>query len=116
MSLNQCRMQNVMEIPTDCNTQCESSSLLECMKVGAWRGAWGGLAGQVRLKDNHWRGGRVEVDFGRSLGLRNTIPVHEVFKPGGKICHNSRGSQVKCPLEVLLVIQHPNVDLYSPGS
>lgn len=52
-----------------------------------------------------------EVDFGRSLGFTNAIPVHEVFKPGGKICHNSRGSQVKCPLEVLLVVQHPNVDL-----
>lgn len=56
-------------------------------------------------------GGGCEVDFGRSLGLRNAIPVHEVFKPGGKICHNSCGSQVKCPLEVLLVVQHPNVHL-----
>lgn len=52
-----------------------------------------------------------EVDFGRSLELRHAILVHEIFKPGGKICHNSCGSQVKCPLEVVLVIQHPNVHL-----
>lgn len=113
VSLNQRRMQNVMEIPTDCNTQCESSNPAGMHESGCTEGVRGVvlLAGQVRLKDNHWRGGRVEVDFGRSLGFRNAIPVHEVFKPGGKICHNSRGSQVKRPLEVLLVIQHPNVDL-----
>lgn len=59
----------------------------------------------------------VEVEVvgggGRSLELRNAIPVHEVFESGGKICHNSCGSQVKCPLEVLVVVQHPNVDLKS---
>lgn len=56
-------------------------------------------------------GGLGEVDFGRSLGIRHAIPIHEVFKLGGKICHNSRSSQVKCPLEVLLIIQYPNVHL-----
>lgn len=73
----------MMEIPTDCKTQIIT-----------------GVDGEG-----------VEVDFGRSPGLRNAILVHEVFKPGGKICHNSRGSQVKCPLEILLVVQHPNVHL-----
>ena len=67
----------------------------------------------VRIKSRRWSGGWlcVEVDFGRSLGLWNAIPVHEVFKLGGKICHNSCGSQVERPLEVLIVVQHPNVDL-----
>lgn len=56
-----------------------------------------------------WGVGRILT----SLQFRNAISVHEVFEPGGEIRHHACGSQVKCPLEVLLVIQHPNVDLKS---
>lgn len=81
-------------------------ALLECMQ---WKqvhrgGRWGGV------------GGLGEVDFEKSLGLIYAIPVHKVFKLGGKICHNSRSSQVKCPLEVFLVVQHPNVHLKSDAT
>lgn len=84
------------------------------VKVGDYVGG-AVLAGQSGWRIITGGGRRGEVDFGRSLGLRNAILVHEVFKLGGKICHNSCGSQVKRPLEVLLVIQHPNVHLYSSG-
>lgn len=51
-----------------------------------------------------------------SLRLTDAVPVHEVFEPGGKVCHDSGGSQVKRPLEVLVVVQHPNVDLKPDAS
>lgn len=89
----------MQKIPTHCKAQRKSGSPgMHAVKPGA--SGSGGLGG-----------GLGEVDFGRSLGLRYAIPIHEVFKLGGKICHNSRSSQVKSPLEVVLVVQHPNVHL-----
>lgn len=52
---------------------------------------------------------------GRSLRLTDAVPVHEVFEPGGEVCHDSGGPQVERPLEVLVVVQHPNVDLKPDG-
>lgn len=45
------------------------------------------------------------------LRFRNSSSLHEVSEPGGKISHHPCGSQVKGPLEVLLIIEHPDVDL-----
>lgn len=42
--------------------------------------------------------------------------VHEIFELGGKISHDSGGSEVKGPLKVLLLIKHPDVDLNSERS
>lgn len=56
-----------------------------------------------------WRSGHFHI----SLRFRNPVSVHEVFEPGGKIGHHPGCPQVKCPLKVLVIIKHPNVDLDS---
>lgn len=48
-----------------------------------------------------------------SLHFRNSMLLHEIFELGGKISHDSGGSEVKGPLKVLLLIKHPDVDLNS---
>lgn len=58
-------------------------------------------------------GGGGVGQFLRSVEFRNSILVHEIFELGGKIRHDPGGSEVKGPLEVLLLIKHPNVDLES---
>lgn len=57
------------------------------------------------------RGRMNETDLSRSLGPWQVIVLYEVFKPGGKIGHNSSGSQIKCSLEVIFIVQHPYVNL-----
>lgn len=57
--------------------------------------------------------GRRGCGWGRggSLRLTDGLPVHEVSQPGGEICHDPGGSEVKGPLKVLVLVQHPDVDL-----
>lgn len=56
-----------------------------------------------------WRSGHFHI----SLPFGNPVSVHEVFEPGGKIGHHPSCPQIKCPLKVLILIKHPNVDLDS---
>lgn len=54
--------------------------------------------------------------FLTSLQFRDSMLVHEIFELGGKISHDSGGSEVKGPLKVLVLIKHPNVDLNAQKS
>lgn len=53
---SRCRMQNMMESTTDCDTQRESDSPagMHAVEVAMCSGVGGGLGRSVRLKDNHW--------------------------------------------------------------
>lgn len=71
--------------------------------------------GQYHTKDGGGGDGGTG-QFLTSLHFRNSMLVHEIFELGGKISHDSGGSEVKGPLKVLLLIKHPNVDLNSEES